>query len=283
MLEKPRTLTTIGIVQVILAASFVIWLLFFPATGGNFAWRVTPTFTAMFIGASFLVRTYIGYFLWREKFWQTLRWQSAGNLAFLIVIFLATYWHIDEMNWKSNILIAHIWVLAYTIEPITLFLIEPRGQAATAPLPPELRRGPILDGLKGVMLLGVIGSITMVGLMFLNPQFLDTRWPWQLDPFDARIMAAFFALTGTWCVVVYFSREWAEVRPIILGLMIFAIAHFGAWVVMLPQLDPTRNNTYTYGVVFGIVAVCLTYYFIRHELLYSKRTQTSEILESSKV
>lgn len=270
MLEKPRTMTTIGLIQVILAVSFVVWLLFFPALGGSFAWPVVPNFTAMFIGASFIVRVYIGYFLWREKHWSNLRWQSAGNFAFLVVVFLATYWHIDEMNWKQNILLAHIWVLAYTVEPIMLFLIEPRGKASQEPLPSELRRGPILEGLKRVVALGLISSVTLSGLMFINPQFLDTRWPWPLDPFNARIMAAFLALTATWCAVVYFNEEWAEVRRAVLGLTLFAVAHFFTWLVMLPRLDPARNNIYTYGIVFGGAAIVLTYYYIRQDRIYAK-------------
>ena len=80
----------------------------------------------MFIGVGFIDRILIGYWLWRESSWPRLRWQVAANYAFLIVIFMATYWHIDEMNWKSNIIVAHIWVIAYTVEPIMLFLLEPR-------------------------------------------------------------------------------------------------------------------------------------------------------------
>ena len=127
MLAKPRALTSIGLIQVFLAAAFVIWLVFFPSTGNRFAWPVVPSFTAMFIGIGFIDRILIGYWLWRESSWPRLRWQVAANYAFLIVIFIATYWHIDEMNWKSNIIVAHIWVIAYTVEPIMLFLLEPRS------------------------------------------------------------------------------------------------------------------------------------------------------------
>ncbi len=72
---KPKAISTVGLVQVILTTSFVIWLLFFPSTGDNFAWPVVPRMTAMFIGASFIARAYLGYFLWRERHWYRLRWQ----------------------------------------------------------------------------------------------------------------------------------------------------------------------------------------------------------------
>jgi hypothetical protein len=265
MLAKPRSITIIGIVQVLLAASFVIWLVFFPDKGVYFAWPVTPSFTAIFIGVGFLARTFIGFFLWREKFWPRLRWQVAANYAFLVVIFLATYWHIDDMNWKSSLLVAHIWVLAYTVEPIMLFLIEPRSPKARAPLPAELQRGPILASFKLFLAFGLIACITIGGLAFINPQFLDTRWPWPLDPFNARIMAAFFALAAGWIITVYFAQDWAEVRLAALGLTIIAVSNFIAWLFMLPQFDPTRKNAYSYGIAYGFFSIILIYFFWKHE------------------
>jgi len=248
-----------------LATGFVIWLLFFPATGGNFAWPVTPIFTAMFIGAGFIARAFIGYFLWREKSWPKLRWQVAANYAFLIVIAIATMWHIDQMNWKSNIIIAHIWVVAYFIEPIALFLVEPRGEAARAPLPAELQRGPVMTGSKRIAAVALVVSVIIGGLAFINPHFLDTRWPWPLDPFNARIMAAFFALAALWCVEIYFGENWGEVRLAGLGLAIFAVSNFIVWLVMLPQLDQSRQNIYTYGIAFASFSILLIYYFVRQE------------------
>ena len=88
-----------------------------------------------------------------------------ANYAFLLVIFLATYWHVDEMNWKSNIIVAHIWVLAYTIEPIMLYLLEPRSAESKAPLPAELQEGPVLPGLKRVAVVGLVVAATLGSLL----------------------------------------------------------------------------------------------------------------------
>ena len=265
MLEKPRFMTSMGLIQIFLAASFVIWLIFFPSTGGQFAWPVTPIYTAMFIGVGFIVRVFIGYFLWREKDWLKLRWQEKANLAFLIIIFLATYWHIDEMNWKTNIIVAHIWVVAYTVEPILLFLLEPRTPEAKARLPIELRGGPILPGLKNVMIFGLMVSTTISSIAFLNPEFLDTRWPWSLDPFNARVMAAFIVLAALWCIEVYFAQDWGEVRLAVLGLTIYAISNFGFWLYILPGLDKTRENVYTYGIAFALFSLLLIFFYWKQE------------------
>jgi len=255
------------LVQVLLAASFVVWLLFFPGTGGNFAWPVTPRMTAMFIGAGFIVRLFIGYFLWRETYWYRLRWQRWGNYAFLAFILLATLWHVDEMNWHSDIIVAHIWVIAYIAEPLILPLLEPRRPAGTEPYPAEERKGPVLVGLQRLAAFGLVSSVTVGGLMVMNPVFMDTRWPWALDPFNARIMAAFFALTALWCVTIYLAQDWAEVRMAELGLAIFAVSQFAVWLVNLGQFDPRRENIAAYGIGFGIFAILFIYYYWKQERL----------------
>jgi hypothetical protein len=265
MLLKPKAISTVGLVQLVLAASFVVWLLFFPSTGDKFAWPVVPRLTAMFIGASFIPRAYLGYHLWREKHWYRLRWQMWGNYAFLAVILLATYWHVDQMNWTSNIWVAHVWVIAYVLEPLTLPLIEPRGERSKEPLPPELRQGPILPGLRRISAGAMIIGIAIAGLLFVNPEFMDTRWPWPLDPFDARVMAAFLALAGTWAVWIYFAKDWAEAKLGVVGLILYTVALFGVWLVGLPEYDTSRENIWSIGVVAGVSAVLFGYYYWRQE------------------
>lgn len=265
MTRNPNNVRMVGLVQIILAATFVIWLIFFPSSGKDFAWPVTPNMTAMFIGAGFLVRAYIGFFLWRETYWYRLRWQRWGNYAFLAIILLATLWHVDEMNWGADIIVAHIWVLAYIAEPLILPLLEPRGPASEEPYPIEERQGPVLIGLKRASAFGLVVSVTMGGLMVMNPAFMDTRWPWHIDHFNARIMAAFFALAALWCVSIYLAEEWAEVKKAELGLAIFATSQFILWLVNLNQFDPSRKNISSYGIGLGLFALLFIYYYWRQE------------------
>ena len=83
MLAKPRALNGIGIIQLLLARAFVIWLVFFPEAGVNFAWPITPALSAIFIGTSFIARAYIGYHLWREKeWWRLCAGRCGATLAF---------------------------------------------------------------------------------------------------------------------------------------------------------------------------------------------------------
>jgi hypothetical protein len=267
VLRKPAAIRRIGIVQTILASSFVIWLLFFPASAANFAWPVVPELSAMFIGAGFIARAYLGVYLWREPYWHGLRWQVWGNYAFLAVLLVATFWHVHEMNWSSNIWVAHIWVLAYIIEPLILPLYEPRGEEAAASLPPELQQGAIFEGLKRVLLVGFVVAFALGLLLFINPEFMDTRWPWPLNPFDARIMAAFPILTGLWALYGYRAVDWAEIKRGVAGCLLFTTALFLVWAynLVLGRFEASRENILAFGLVTGVFAILLGYYMIRQE------------------
>lgn len=265
MVRKPSAITRIGVIQTILASTFVVWLLFFPSAATNFAWPIMPEMSAMFIGAGFIARAYLGVHLWRQQYWHRLRWQVWGNYAFLAVLLVATFWHVGEMNWSSNIWVAHIWVLAYIIEPLVLPLYEPRGEEAKAPIPDEKMQGPIFVGLKRVLLVGFVVGVTLGLLLFINPEFMDTRWPWPLDPFDARIMAAFPILVGLWALYGYLATDWAEIKPGILGSLLFTTAVFGVWAYNLPNYDPNRENIIQFGVITAVFALLLGYYYYRQE------------------
>jgi hypothetical protein len=260
MLPKPSALNGIGLVQLFLAGSFVIWLLFFPGRGDQFAWPVVPPLTAMFIGASFTARAYLGYHLWREKQWWRLRWQVWGNLGFLAVIFAATFWHVDEMNWATSLFVAHVWVLAYAVEPLVLILVEPRGPEANATLPAHLREGPISPTFKRLMATVYVVLVTLAAIFFLNPEFADTRWPWPLDPFDARIMAAFMILPALFALKVYFLDDWAEAK---LGVRTILIQGAVLSVLWLVTNDQYRElNRFTYGlIIIAFTLIIGTFYW----------------------
>jgi len=264
MYLKPRFLNNIGLVQSLLAAFFVVWLLL-PGGGPAFAWPVTPRVTAAFLATSFILRSVLGYFLWREKYWYRLRALVWGNYTFLGVIFLATFWHLDQMSWKTHGLLAHIWVIAYIGEPLILALREPRDAESRAPLSPEQSGGPILSGLRWILTGIVLVGVTVAGILFINPGFADIRWPWPLDPFDARVMAAWPAACAAWAATAYRVQNWAEAKLGVLLLLVYGVSMFVFWAVTFPGYDPARNNRWPFGGVVGVAAILLAYYYWRQE------------------
>lgn len=261
----PRSIRALGVGQFLFAALFVVWLLFLPDGGPTFAWPVTPRLTAVFIGTSFILRAFLGLSIIRERYWYRLRWVVWGNYTFLAIILLATFWHVAEMNWTTNIVLAHVWILIYIFEPLILPFLGPFGEAASAPLPDHLRKGPILPGLRRVFVAMVMLGITLGGLFVISPEFMTTRWPWPLDPFNARVMAAWPSAVAVWAGTMYFAEDWAEIKLAMQGLLLYGIALFGAYVITFSQFDRSRHNVFTYGIVVLVAALLVLYYYWRHE------------------
>jgi hypothetical protein len=265
MIAIPRSLRTLSIGQFSLAFIFALWLLVLPNGGPTFAWPVEPRLTSVFIGTSFLLRVFVGISILRAKDWYRLRWVVWGNYAFLTVILIATLWHAAEMNWKTNILLAHIWLIVYIFEPLVLPFLAPYSAEAAAAVPPEKSEGPILQGLRRVLIAIVMVTTTIAGLLIINPQFTDTRWPWLLNPFNARVMAAWPAGVAMWCATMAFAKDWTEIKMGVQAMILYGTALFVAWLVTLSQYDMTRNNIWTYGGVVGAMPILLAFCYWRQE------------------
>ncbi len=265
MLRKPASINGVGIVQFLLASVFVVWLLFLPDTGSQFAWPIPQRLSAMFIGTSFILRVFLGFHLFHEKYWHRLRWIVWGNYTFLGVLFLATYWHLNEMNWRLHTGIAHIWVLAYTIEPLVLVLTEPHGPDSRRPVPVEASEGPVSIWLQRALAVVFVLGITGGGFLFINPEFATTRWPWDVQPFDARVMAAWPAACGVWAATMYFLRDWAEIKMGVQMLIVYSASLFVVWALTFSQYKPGLDTGPTYGVICGLVALTLGVLYWRQE------------------
>jgi hypothetical protein len=280
MYPKPKGFNNVGVIQCFLAAFFVLWFLLMPRTGIYFAWPVKPELTATFLGAGFILRSYFGYHLWRDKYWYTLRWSMNGDFAFLGTLFVTTWWHASEMNWHIqgvsdglrifSLIIAHVWAIAYTFEPLTVFLLHPRDVEANTPVPPELSEGIIQPVMKNALATTFFLGAAFWAILFIAPAFANTRWPWELNAFDSRIMSAWFAGISVWSVTMYFMKDWAEIKVGVRALMLFIFGELVVWLVASSRFP--LNNTeiasqqgLTYGVALTAIAVWYLYAYWKQE------------------
>ena len=280
MYPKPKGFNNVGVIQCFLALFFVLWFLIMPQNGKYFAWPVIPEMTALFLGAGFILRSYFGYHLWRDKYWYTVRWSLYGDYAFLSVLFISTWWHISEMNWHLegvsdglrlfSLVIVHVWLLAYTFEPLTVFLLHPRDTEANAPVPANLSEGELQMPLKSALLAIFYVGTAMWALFFFTPAFANTRWAWELNAFDSRIMSAWFAGSAVWSITMYFMKDWAEVKMGVRALTFLVLGWLAVWIIGSSRYP--LNNTkiasqqgLTYVITLTIIVVWLLYAYWRQE------------------
>jgi hypothetical protein len=237
-----------GLLGALTAATFAVWMFAFPDTiADGFAWEVKPRYAQLFIGAGYVFRTLFFLNVAREPNWLRLRWIIVGNLVFTGTLLLATYWHAEDFNWNPfQTPAGHLWLVLYIFEPLTMLYIIPKGiRSVAAPL----AGGPIHMATKYLLIL-VAGVLLMDGLLLvINPEFAATRWPWELNPLDARIIAAWFLGWAAWSAAMAFATDWDEIRTGVLLFIVNGVALLATAIASRSEFLPRGTAN---GYVFGL-------------------------------
>lgn len=244
-----------GIAGGLVALSFALWMLFFPAwVPDRFAWDVQPRLAQAFIGAGYLFRTAFFFAIAFQPRWTKVRWMFWGNLVFTGTLLLATYWHAEQFTWGQFLPpTAHFWIIFYVFEPVTMLYLVPRGEAARAPAPAT--GGPVLRPFRAFLVLES-GVLLMHGLLLvINPEFAALRWPWELNPLDARMIAAWFLGWSAWTGTMAFARDWDEIRLAVRLNIVNGLALAATIVAFLPLFDFSTGSRTTTSYVAGVVAL----------------------------
>jgi hypothetical protein len=149
--------------------------------------------------------------------------------------------------------------------PITMIFSAPLDQQArTAHLSSG---GPLRPWFRRFLIL-VVGVFFLFGAMLIiNPAWLDLRWPWDLNEFDARIMAAWLMGWAVWAGTMVMARDWDEIRLAGALGIVFGVAVSATLVAFRPEFDLARSPTRAYAglaVVFTAAMIFFTWRQERH-------------------
>ena len=254
----PETRWVSAIIVPFLLAAFGILYLFPDHTQELFAWGIQPRMSAMMLGAAYLGGA---YFFVRAAANARWHWVKVGFLpvtTFATLMGIATILHWDRFNHGSLSFFA--WVGLYFTTPFLVFLLWLRNRSADpGPGTSHDRRVPRLVRL----VIGIVGALTLLTSMvlFLQPGFMISTWPWQLTPLTARVMGALFALTGVGELGIALDVRWSAVRIALQSQMI-GIAAIGLAIVF-SWSNFNRANPLTWiflaSILFLLVASPLLY------------------------
>jgi hypothetical protein len=177
----PETRWVSAIIVPFLVVAFTILYLFPDHTQQLFAWGIQPRMSAMMLGAA-----YIGgaYFFVRAAADARWHWVKVGFLpvtTFATLMGIATILHWDRFN--HGYISFFAWVGLYFTTPFIVFLLWLRNRAMDPGPTSHDRRVPRLVGL----VIGIVGGLTLLTslILFLQPGFMISIWPWQLTPLTA--------------------------------------------------------------------------------------------------
>jgi hypothetical protein len=91
-----------------------------------------------------------------------------------------------------------------------------------------------------------------------------------LNPFDARIMSAWFAGAAVWSVTMYFMKDWAEVKMGVRAILLFLVGLLGVWLFAFSRypLNDTRiaaRQGVLYGLSLAVMIAWLLFAYWRQE------------------
>jgi hypothetical protein len=113
-------------------------------------------------------------------------------------------------------------------------------------------------------------------LFFFTPEFANTRWPWELNPFDARIMSAWFAGGAVWSITMYFMKDWAEVKMGVRAILLFLLGLLGVWLFASSRYELNHTGIagrqgLVYGLALGVMSLWLLFAYWKQEQALKKR------------
>jgi hypothetical protein len=254
----PETRWVSAIIVPFLVAAFAILYLFPDHTQELFAWGIQPRMSAMMLGAA-----YIGgaYFFVRVATNARWHWVKVGFLpvtTFATLMGIATILHWDRFN--HGYISFFAWVGLYFTTPFIVFLLWLRNRS-TDPGPDTSLDRCVPHLVR--LVIGIVGGLTLFTsiVLFLQPSFMISTWPWQLTPLTARVMGALFALTGVGELGIALDVRWSAVRIALQSQMIGIVAISVAIVFSWNNFHKANPLTWIFvaSILFLLIASPLLY------------------------
>lgn len=216
-------LYTAGVLVVLAGVQLFV---FTERTATYFAWTISPTLTAAFLGAAYWAAAAFEFAAARASSWAEARIAVPAVFVFTVLTLLATLLHLDKFHFGSSFgfgtqAVTWAWVAIYSIVPVLLAMVWMRQHRAPGSDPPRTHPFPmwlrVLVAVQALLLL-VVGA----GL-FVAPSSTTAWWPWALTPLTSRAVGAWAFSLGVAAGHALWEHDAVRVRPAAVAYLAFAL------------------------------------------------------------
>jgi hypothetical protein len=194
-------------------------------TDEYFAWTIAVPLTAVFLGACYWSSAALALIASRRALWAQARISMAVALVFAPLITAATFIHLDQFHTDKPIGI--IWVAAYAIYPVMLFLVMRRQLREPGGDPPRGER--LALWVRATLFAQAVVLIPLGLALFAIPgEFaadggLSGLWPWPLTELTSQICGAWVLAVGALSGGMALEDDQNRVAPFLASFGIFGL------------------------------------------------------------
>jgi hypothetical protein len=225
-----------------------------------FAWHITPTMSAMVLGAVYLGG---GYFFLRvvtADRWHTVAGGFLPVAGFAGLMGITTIVHWDRFL-HGNVAF-WLWAGLYFTTPLLVLAIFASNRREHRPGSVD---EPELPGFATAIIATAGGlALATSALLYLFPRTAIDIWPWQLTPLTARTLAAIFVLGGAGLGVL-FERRWTAARIPLQVAAVMLLLLLLAGVRAHEEFDASNPLTWLFAGGFSLAALGIGALYLRME------------------
>ena len=254
-----------AIIVPFLIAAFYILYLRPTETKELFAWPISPSMSARMLAAA-----YVGGIFYFTRAFFAQRWHhiKLGFLpvtAFASVMGIATFLHWDKFTHDHISFVT--WVILYVTTPFLVMGTWLRNRR-TDPGTPDPQDVILSKPVRYA--LGAVGAITLVIgiILFLQPDFMISVWPWTLTPLTSRVVGGMFMLPALVGLGMAFDARWSS-AVIILQSQVVSIAFILlASALSWADFNQAFPSTWLFvgGLTVLLIALPLLFFFMQTRL-----------------
>ena len=249
-----ETRLTGAVVAPLLFVAFAV-LTFWPDnTQQLFAWTISPSMTALLLGAGYFSGAYLTARVSLARQWHHVAIAVPSLTAFVWLTALATVLHWDRFN-HGHIMFV-IWVIVYAVTPFAMPLLWVRNRSADPGIP-DANDAVLPRAVRAVMAVAGAAELAIGVWMFVLPDSAIGLWPWRLTPLTARVLAAWFVMPGLSALLIARDARWSASRVLVQGGALLAGLILIGIVRARSDFDSANPLTYIYAALIVVTLIGL--------------------------